>query len=146
MGDSTFEQMRQLDQLLLEREISTDLPGCIPVEEPSHVVSAAIFNDHDHADYAYEVIMERIKEFEDTLDDDHEIAIKLASFGQNITMSVTEIGYSNPTTLIFSGYVGKQRAELIQHMSQLNFLLLSVEKEDPKKPALRLGFALPEKD
>lgn len=145
MDDSTFEQMRQLDQLLLEREISTGLPGCVPIEEPSPVVSATIFDDYERADYAYKVIMERIKEFEDTLDDDHEIAVKLASFGQNITMSVTEIRYSNPTTLIFSGYVGKQKAKLIQHMSQLNFLLLSVEKEDPKKPALRLGFALPEK-
>lgn len=100
----------------------------------------------NYADYTYEVIMERIKEFEDSLDDDHEIAIRLASFGQSITMSVTEIGYSNPSTLVFYGLIGDQRATLIQHVSQLNFLLLSVKKEDPEKPPRRIGFDLPSAD
>lgn len=104
------------------------------------------FRDHTMADYAYEVIMDRIKEFEDDLDSDHEVAVRLASFGQSITMSVTEIGYSNPNTLVFYGYVGDQFATLIQHVSQLNFLLLAVKKAVPEKPPRRIGFALPNKD
>lgn len=98
------------------------------------------------ADYSYEVIMERIKEFEDELDDQHEVAVKLASFGQSITMSVTDIGYSNPSTLVFYGLVGDQKSVLIQHMSQLNFLLLSVQKADPEKPPRRIGFETPSED
>lgn len=98
------------------------------------------------ADYTYEVIMERIKEFEDELDDDHEVAVKLAAFGQSVTMAVTDIGYSNPTTLIFYGYVGNKKSTLIQHMSQLNFLLLAVEKADPEKPPRRIGFAASSED
>lgn len=89
-----------------------------------------------------EIIMEHIKKFENTLDNDHEVAIKLASFGQSITLSVIRIGYSDPNTLVFYGYVGEQPATLIQHMSQLNFLLLAAPKADPKKPVRRvkLGF------
>ena len=98
------------------------------------------------ADYAYEVILERVKEFEKQLDDDHEAAIKLASFGQAVTMSVTGIGYSNPSTLVFYGFVGDQPATLIQHMSQLNFLLLAVKKADPQKPPRRIGFVAPRED
>ena len=98
------------------------------------------------ADYSYEVIMERIKEFEDTLDNDHEVALRLASFGQSITLSVVDIGYSNPSTLVFHGYVGDQPATLIQHMSQLNFLLLAVKKADPEKPPRRIGFSQPTED
>ena len=102
--------------------------------------------DYKNADYSYEVIMKRIREFEETLDDDHEIAIQLASFGQSVTLSVTDIGYSNPSTLVFYGYVGDQRATLIQHMSQLNFLLIAVKKAEPEKPARRIGFSVPTED
>ena len=102
--------------------------------------------NYNLADYSYEVIIERIKEFEDALDNDHEVALQLASFGQSITLSVVDIGYSNPSTLVFHGYVGDQPATLIQHMSQLNFLLLAVKKADPEKPPRRIGFESPSED
>ncbi len=97
--------------------------------------------NYDLADYSYEVILDRIKDFEDNLDNDHEVAIRLASFGQSVTLSVTDIGYSNPSTLVFHGYVGNQPATLIQHMSQLNFLLVAVKKSDPEQPPRRIGFS-----
>lgn len=110
------------------------------------LLSALEPRDYSLADYSYEVILERIKEFEDDLDNEHEIALRLASFGQSITLSVTDIGYSNPSTLVFYGYVGDQPATLIQHVSQLNFLLLAVKKADPEKPPRRIGFAAPTED
>lgn len=108
------------------------------------VVQAPVVRNYNLADYTYEVITERIKEFQDSLDEDHEVAVQLASFGQSITLSVTDIGYSNPSTLVFHGYIGEQHATLIQHLSQLNFLLLSVRKADPEKPARRIGFSMEE--
>lgn len=100
-----------------------------PIMKP--VIPKIDVRNYNLADYSYEVIMERIKEFEDELDDDHEVAVKLASFGQTVIMSVTDIGYSNPSTLVFYGYVDGQYAMLVQHMSQLNFLLLAVPKAEP---------------
>ena len=108
--------------------------------------STKALRNYNLADYSYEVIIERIKEFEDALDNDHEVALQLASFGQSITLSVVDIGYSNPSTLVFHGYVGDQPATLIQHMSQLNFLLLAVKKADPEKPPRRIGFESPSED
>ena len=102
--------------------------------------------DYSMADYTYEVVMERIKDFEDHLDDEHEVGLRLASFGQSIMLSVTDIEYSNPSTLVFHGYVGEDSATLIQHVNQLNFLLLSVRKADPQKPPRRIGFARPSED
>lgn len=102
--------------------------------------------NYDMADYAYEVILGKIKEFERDLKDDEEVLVQLASFGHSVTMAVTGIGYANPNTLIFYGYVGDQYATLIQHMSQLNFLLLAAKKPDPEKPTRRIGFALPTED
>jgi hypothetical protein len=92
------------------------------------------------ADYQYELIMESIKSFESKLDDNQELAVKLASFGQSILLTVTDIGYSNPTLIRFYGYVNGQESELIQHISQLNFLLTSVQKNDSSRPARRIGF------
>lgn len=112
----------------------------------AHPMPVLQIRDRDLADYAYEVIMKQIKDFEDDLDENHEVALKLASFGQSLTLAVTDIGYANPNTLIFYGYVGDQFATLIQHKSQLNFLLLAVPKADPEKPPRRIGFASPTED
>ena len=96
--------------------------------------------DYDMADWKYEKIMEQIHDFEETLDAEHEIALKLASFGSSITMIVTDISYQNPDLLYFYGFVNGKDAQLIQHINQLNFLLTSVEREDKSKPARRIGF------
>lgn len=112
----------------------------------SEEIVAPDIRDYKMADYSHELIMEEIKRFEADLDDEHEVALKLTSFGQSITLSVTDIGYANPSTLFFYGFVGDQQATLIQHMSQLNFLLLAVKKSDPAKPARRIGFAQPSED
>ena len=103
-------------------------------------ISALNFRDYEKADYQYEVIMERIKYFEDDLDEEHEVAVQLASFGKDILLNVTDIEYSNPHTLVFHGFVNGQNATLIQHMSMLSFLLLAVKKQDPEKPPRRIGF------
>lgn len=83
--------------------------------------------DYHLADWKYEKIMEEISDFEKTLDEDYEIALKLASFGSSVTMAVTSIGYQNPDMLYFYGYVNGKNAQLIQHVSQLNFLITSME-------------------
>jgi hypothetical protein len=96
--------------------------------------------DYGLADYQYEILMEAIKEFEDQLDDSQEVGVLLASFGQSIVMQVTNIGYSNPSLIHFHGFVNGKKSELIQNVNQLSFLLTSVAKSDPNKPARRIGF------
>lgn len=104
--------------------------------------------DYRAADYTYEIIMEQIKEFEDNLDDNHEAMLRLTSFGTSILMAVTEIGYANPSTLLFYGLVDGKDATLIQHVSQLNFLLLAAEKPDPNAAPRRIaiGFVPPSEE
>ena len=97
--------------------------------------------DYDLADWKYEKILEQIHDFEASLDNDHEIALRRASFGTSVTMIVTNIGYQNPDILYFYGLINGKKSQLIQHASQLNFLLTSVEREDKTKPARRIGFA-----
>lgn len=92
------------------------------------------------ASWQYEKIMQQITDFEQGLDDNHEIALKLTYFGNSTMMLVTNIGYQNPDLLYFFGYVNGIYSQLIQHISQLNFLITSVEQEDKTKPIRRIGF------
>lgn len=99
-----------------------------------------LVRDYKHADYQYEIICKDIKSFQDELDDDHEVALLLAAFGQSVLLKVNGIGYSNPSIIHFYGYVNGNKAHLIQHVSQLSFLIMAVAKDDPSKPPRRIGF------
>ena len=93
------------------------------------------------ADFCYERIVEEVSNFQKSLDDEHEVGVLLASFGKELLMYVQDIGYQNPNMLYFYGQVNGHDAQLIQHMNQLNFLLLALPKPEPEKPARRIGFS-----
>ncbi len=84
--------------------------------------------------------MESIYDFEQYLDKDKEVALYLTNFGESVLMHITDIGYSNPSLIHYFGYVNGNYAELIQHVSQINFLITSAPKLDDEKPARRIGF------
>ena len=90
--------------------------------------------------------MREIQDFEEDLDDNHEVALKLCHFGQNILLNVTEISYHNPSLIFFYGTVNGKESQLIQHVNQISFLLTSVEKIDPNAPPRRIGFQLNESE
>ena len=98
---------------------------------------------HIFVDEQFEIIKKYIQEYESQLDTEHEVGIKLTNFGQSIVMQVTEISYEEPVLMVFKGYVNGKMSVLIQHMSQLSFLLTSLDKvtEEPKRP---IGFRIPE--
>ena len=100
--------------------------------------------DYSYADWKYEKIKEQVEEFQAGLSDDVDVCVALASFGTSMVMQVTDIGYQNPDMLYFWGYINGNETQLIQHISQLNFVLMAVKKEEPARPPRRIGFALNE--
>lgn len=97
---------------------------------------------YSYSDTQFDVLRKYIKDFESSLDSEHEVGLILTNFGQSITMQVTEISYEESVLMIFKGYVNGRMSTLIQHVSQLNFLLTSIEKE-PNKPKHPIGFICP---
>jgi Family of unknown function (DUF6173) len=80
-----------------------------------------------------------IAEFEASLEVDQEVAARLASFGGVLLFHVTQIGFSKPNLVTFYGVTSEgEKVQLIQHVSQLNFLLKAVPKHESK--AKRIGF------
>ena len=98
---------------------------------------------HMWSDSQFKIIKEQIQEYEDSLDNNHEVGVMLTNFGQTVLMHVTEISYRKSVVLIFKGYVNGKFSTLIQHINQLSFLLTSAEK-NPEKPKRKIGFMPPE--
>lgn len=89
----------------------------------------------------HEKIIEMINEFDNRLDDKHEVGMRLVSFGQSIQFHVEDLGYYNPSLIRFYGRTDEgQPLELIQHVSQISFLLRSVKRLNPEEPKKLIGF------
>ena len=77
------------------------------------------------------------------MQEDEEIALKLVSFGESVTLVVENIGFYNPGLITFYGVnTSNERIQLIQHVSQLSFLLMAVKTLKPKEQRRRIGFRL----
>jgi hypothetical protein len=89
----------------------------------------------------YKRLIKWIQEFDNNLDQEHEVGIRLVSFGQNVTFHLEDMGYMNPSLISFSGVTEDgEPVELIQHVSQISILLLKVKRIDAQHPKKPIGF------
>lgn len=80
-------------------------------------------------------------DFQKSLDNEHDVGVMLTNFGSTMLMQVTAIGYEKSVLMVFKGYVDGRESTLIQHVSQLNFLLTSIPKA-PDVPKRKIGFSV----
>ena len=88
----------------------------------------------------YLVLKQEIEAFQANLSDDVDVVLALTSFGNDALMQVVKIGFRDPDILYFWGYINGNQAELIQHVSQLNFILMTAQKANPDDAPRRIGF------
>ena len=101
------------------------------------------FRNYSLADWKYEKIMEEIAEFESTLDNDHEVALRLASFGTSTVMIVTSVGYQNPDMLYFYGFVNGKKLNLSNTLVSSTFSLHPWNVKTKQNLLAALVFELP---
>src|SRR4051812_9984065 len=64
----------------------------------------------------HEAIIEVVREFQANLAADEEVGAMLASFGHQITITVTSVGYHPPHLVIFKGVTADDKeVDLLQH-------------------------------
>lgn len=82
-----------------------------------------------------------IIDYQSTLSDTEDVAMSIVSFNSTTTLIVESIGYIGYNLIRFVGKdnFGKP-LELVQHVSQLNFLLMVVPKPAPEVPKRQIGF------
>jgi hypothetical protein len=93
----------------------------------------------NHASEFHKRLTEWIKKFDAELDQEHEVGVRLVSFGQAVVFHLEYIGYWNPSLISFRGTTDDGNpVELIQHVSQISILLQRLPRKDPSKP--KIGF------
>lgn len=96
------------------------------------------------ADQVARYIYDEIINYQNSLPDPNDVALKVVQFNESVIIMVDYIGYIGYNLVKF---VGKDNSgnplELIQHVSQLNFLLMVAEKPVPTAPKRTIGFQAP---
>lgn len=97
--------------------------------------------EDNYASEFYKTLIESINTFNSSLDDTKQVGMNLVSFGQNTTFAITALGYTNPSLIRFYGVLENGNSiELVQHVSQISFCLMAVDKVVPDQPKLEIGF------
>lgn len=95
----------------------------------------------NYASAFYERLGKWINDFNQSLDDEHEVGARLVSFGQTVTVRLEDIGYWNPSLLSFRGKTEDgSPVQLIQHVTQISVLLVRLPRSDPSEPKRSIGF------
>lgn len=92
------------------------------------------------ADTQLSIIKWEILEYQASLDSKCDVALMLTNFGQSIIMAVEDISVESPVLFVFRGKVDGRPSVLLQHATQLSFLLTTVPKT-PEQPHRDIGFA-----
>jgi hypothetical protein len=107
----------------------------------SNIDAAAESVESKTARRAVRHLMDQIVEFEKTLDASSDVGMRLVSFGSASVFRVTALGCVQPDLIVFEGEMeGGQPVRLIQHVSQLSFLLTRVPRPNPEAPRPVIGF------
>lgn len=115
-----------------------------PKEEklPSDALGDKPYQDMSPAEWAYERLVLYIQNFEEQLDDEHEVAMGFAGGDVGI-LRIEGLGYFDPDLITFYGTDDDGiKTQLIQHVSQLNVLLRAEPREETTEPPNRIGFRL----
>ena len=110
------------------------LPGRASFTIPENpVITTAKSN---YASEFYKRLVEWINKYETGLDPEHEVGVRLVSFGREVIFHLTSISYWNPSLIKFEGTLDDGTpVELIQHVTQISILLTKVNRTKG-----RLGF------
>ncbi len=94
------------------------------------------------AQWAYERIILYIQNFEKGLDNDHEVGMGFTDGGAGI-MRIEGLGFYDPDIITYYGTNGAgAKAQIVQHVSQLNVMLVASPKRIDQAEPNRIGFQL----
>lgn len=83
----------------------------------------------------------QILDYQNSLPETDDVALKVVQFNQSTTIIVDDIGYIGYNLVCFYGKDSSGKPlELIQHIHQLNFLLTVCPKPTPDEPKRKIGF------
>jgi len=119
-----------------------DADGNVTATQPAVPETGKAIADKSSAEWAYERIVLYIQEFEKTLDNEQEVGMGFAGSDAG-SVRIQGMGFFAPDIVTFYGTDNDgNKMQLVQHVSQLNVLLVAEPKAEEAKPPQRIGFKL----
>lgn len=140
----TSAEVHEASALPCARVIHTapDAPRTAELVPLPDSVAAEPIEEKSPAQWAYERLILYINNFEEQLDDEHEVAMGFTG-GDVGVLRIEGIGYFAPDIVTFYGRdEDEARTQLIQHVSQLNVMLRALPKAPEVEEPRRIGFRL----
>lgn len=99
------------------------------------------FPDLDPAELVLQNVVKKIREFEETLPNDMQAGYFVPGTPGTV-LSIDRVGCVHPNMITFSGQLSRdQHAVLLQHITQLNLLLVAAPRtDDTSRPRRTIGF------
>lgn len=92
------------------------------------------------AEILFNHLRREMAEFQEQLDETHEIGLRLANFGAAAQLHIRGISFENPNLIEFIGVLdGNKPVKVLQHINQLNLLMIAVPPIEDAAP-YRVGF------
>ena len=135
-GDSVESLINSLQQSMSAMEALKEpfTSGVVQMDAPPILKSFTATEVHKH-------LQRVITDFMDSLKPNEEVGIQLASFGVTHQIVVDSVRALGSNLLVFQGQENGLPTTLVQHVSQLNFLLVAVPLEQPGvEPRRKIGF------
>ena len=126
------------------REVHTDPSTGCPSQGDLPAALKESAQTKSPAQWAYERIILYIQNFEKQLDNDHEVGLGFAG-GDAGVIKIEGLGYYDPDIVTYYGTnEAGMKTQLIQHVSQLNVMLMASPKHIDQAAPNRIGFKLGE--
>lgn len=139
---ATAAEAFENDALPKVREVHTDPERDCVSNEPLPKALQGSNAEKSPAQWAYERIILYIQNFEKALDNDHEVGMGFADGGAGV-MRIEGLGFFDPDIITYYGTNGAgAKSQLVQHVSQLNVMLVASPKRVDQAEPNRIGFQL----
>jgi hypothetical protein len=128
----------------LPRQVESHAEGCggNGIKPLPDSVTRKSLKQKSAAEWAYERLILYIQNFEEQLDNEHEVAMGFAG-NQTGVLRIEGLGYFDPDIVTFYGSdEAGGRMQLIQHVSQLNVTLRALPIAKEEHAPRRIGFQL----
>lgn len=122
---------------------TTDLSALDKIyEDKQKMVRAAELAMLNSAEAISQRLYDAIRTYQYSLPNKDDVALQVVTFGSNTTILVERIGYIGSNLVVFGGKDSSGKPlELIQHINQLNFLMMVAPKPAVEAPKRQIGFA-----
>jgi len=137
---ATTAEAHEADALPRKREVYTG--DTVADDTLPDAVARTPVKDKSEAEWAYERLILYIQNFEDQLDNEHEVAMGFAG-GEAGVLRIEGLGFFDPDIVTFYGTdENGLRTQLIQHVTKLSVFLRAMPKRIEKATPRRIGFRL----